>query len=542
MLFTVMLPAVLIPLVALGIDATMCYIVQAKLSAAVDGAALGAGRLIGTTADPEEIAKEFIAANFRADNTAGFWRAYDLQPVATYTGGAAKVIDISATAKVPLLFARVFGQAFATVAANAQATRRDARLVFVLDRSGSMYRSGAYIPAKADAISFTHLFTPTVDELGFIAFDGTATVGYPSTGYPPAIPSPAPPSPPAFPANWDHYIKSTSVGGPDKNFLDGTANDMEHQINATANFTGGSTNTSEALWLAYAELQKAHLKAIATSPTHVDEKTNAIVLLTDGVPQSISIWPNNPADNAVAVLKTSSLCANKIVAGTNPTPTPMLGWISYPASAGTPQNPPAGLYRLASEDPLHTQSQWLNYWGTGTAQTPTPSPNTITGCAGMPAGLSDFNRIPSIDMYGNDMTGNAYQNSQFVDGSGTPVTPNPMYTGTALNRANTTASYDWALATWNGTDSAAKRIRTDVNKPNRVGDLTDMKIAIYVIGYRGDDNIDQGLLMRIANVAGSTSFVPPPNEQTGFYVLASDTESMAVAFQKVASAILRLSK
>ena len=52
MLFTIMLPTVIVPLIGLGIDATMLYIVQAKLSSAVDGAVLGAGRLLGSPADP----------------------------------------------------------------------------------------------------------------------------------------------------------------------------------------------------------------------------------------------------------------------------------------------------------------------------------------------------------------------------------------------------------------------------------------------------------------------------------------------------------
>src|ERR1022692_1462085 len=59
-LFTLMLPTLLIPLMGLGIDATMLYIVQAKLSAATDGAALGAGRLLGTLAHPAEIAGGFL--------------------------------------------------------------------------------------------------------------------------------------------------------------------------------------------------------------------------------------------------------------------------------------------------------------------------------------------------------------------------------------------------------------------------------------------------------------------------------------------------
>src|ERR1035437_9598543 len=62
-LFTLMLPTLLIPLMGLGIDATMLYIVQAKLSAATDGAALGAGRLLGTLAKPADIR---AAGGFRA--------------------------------------------------------------------------------------------------------------------------------------------------------------------------------------------------------------------------------------------------------------------------------------------------------------------------------------------------------------------------------------------------------------------------------------------------------------------------------------------
>src|SRR3954470_13204483 len=86
-LFPLMVPTLIIPLVGLGIDATMLYIVQAKLSAAVDGAALGAGRLLGTQADPAELAGEFLRANFRTDNTAGFWGARNLVPTVNVTLG-----------------------------------------------------------------------------------------------------------------------------------------------------------------------------------------------------------------------------------------------------------------------------------------------------------------------------------------------------------------------------------------------------------------------------------------------------------------------
>ena len=105
-LFTLMIPAVLLPLVGLAIDGSRLYIVQAKLSEAVDGAALGAGRLLGTTANTTEIAGEFLNANFPS----GFWGSNNLTPTISYTTSfTSHTITVSATANVPLLFLRILG-------------------------------------------------------------------------------------------------------------------------------------------------------------------------------------------------------------------------------------------------------------------------------------------------------------------------------------------------------------------------------------------------------------------------------------------------
>ena len=150
-LFTLMLPTMLIPLAGLGIDATMLYIVQAKLAAAVDGAALGAGRLLGTLASPNEIAGEFLTANFRANGTAGFWGAFNLTPTIAVSLGTTKSVHVTATADVPLLFARIFGFPTARVSAAAMATRRDSRVVLVIDRSGSMNTIGPRLGQHGDS-------------------------------------------------------------------------------------------------------------------------------------------------------------------------------------------------------------------------------------------------------------------------------------------------------------------------------------------------------------------------------------------------------
>ena len=123
-LFALLVPTIMVPLVGLAIDGSITYVVQAKLSAAVDGAALGAGRLLGTAADPAEIAGEFLNANFQS-GVGGFWGATNLVKSISYTNGTTKTIAIDAHVNVPLLFLRVIGQKMATVSAAATATRRD---------------------------------------------------------------------------------------------------------------------------------------------------------------------------------------------------------------------------------------------------------------------------------------------------------------------------------------------------------------------------------------------------------------------------------
>lgn len=515
-LFTLMVPALIIPLVGLGIDATMLYIVQAKLSAAVDGAALGAGRLLGTLADPQEIAGEFLAANFPVGQT-GMWRAFHLTPTITFAGGITQTINVNATADVPLLFARIFGQPTATVAASAQAVRRNARVMVVIDRSGSMKTGTIMADVRNYATTFTQKFTEGTDELGLVAFDGTGVVGYP------------PVSP------WDPTTTSTSTGGPDSRFNDGSATDMVNQIGVIVADSG--TGIADALSVAYIELQKAHMKQIALSG--VDAFQNAIVLFTDGSPTALSVWMNNPADNVVS----GSACTNK-----NSTSNRMVGWV---AVSGPPATSLFSFYMVGSLDPNHhTPTWWMSDGGSSPVAAQDfvawPTPNNQTGCGtdltgtGSGSSMSDLSRIPYFDMYGNPTTGTAYTNSQFVDGSGNVVASNPVYNGTGIDLSQKANAYQWGLAMWNAADSAASRILTDANLPNRAGDINPMVNTIYVIGYVGNGGLDQGLLKRIANDKSAAGY--DPMKRTGIYVPATDTVALANAFDTVASAILRLSR
>ena len=220
-LFTLMLPTLLLPLAGLAVDASIARLMQIRLQAAVDGAALGAGRLLGTGAVTETVAGEFLAANFRTDGSAGTWNVSNLQSSIVYTPGITKRIDISATATVPLLFLRIFGIKSASIAANGTATRSDSRVEFIIDRSGSMNTDDGTSTGTTviqDAVNETTIlvkrFIEGTDELGLVVFDGSAVVGYPT----------------AAAGAWTPAISLSSTGGPNKTFYDGTTNDMVHQI------------------------------------------------------------------------------------------------------------------------------------------------------------------------------------------------------------------------------------------------------------------------------------------------------------------------
>jgi Flp pilus assembly protein TadG len=485
-LFTLLLP-VLIMLIGLAIDATMLYIVQAKLSAAVDGAALGAGRLLGTSANTTEIAGEFLNANFPA----GFWGSTNLLPDIRYTRTlSTRTITISATADVPLLFMRILGRGSTTVAATGVATRKDTRIVLVLDRSTSLDTSdpvthqNVFTSLKAGAIQFTNMFNPQTDELGLVVFGGSALVAYPPT-------RPYDPSP-------------TSAGGPDVNFATTqTGGSMLKQLNDMR--VGGYTNMAEGMSLAYIEMQKARRRDLAAG---ADDRLNAIVLFTDGVPSALTAYLNDPLANS---LRTGTTCYQSVAASG----VPLIGWMRAAPSTNVTGHltfgTPAGIYRLSSLWPNTT----VNYWMTN----PTADWTAVTApsaCSELShQRLGDLYRIPPRDYYGNDTGTNGYLNSTRI--SGTYVSTQP------------TVGNNIGIACWNATDNAGNTARQD-----------PMSIAIYTIGYNGSGGIDTALLTRLANTPASTS--RNESQQTGLYVQANNTSQLAEAFRTVASDLLRLAQ
>ncbi len=523
-LVTLLTPA-LIGLVGLAVDGTMCYIVQTELAAAVDGAALGTGRLISTNANPTNIAGEFLDANFRL-NSAGFWAAYNLTPTVTVTTGITKVITINASVSVPLLFMRILGWNSATVSATGTATRRDARIEFVIDRSGSMNTTDSTTGINVitelvtKAQGFVQGFTPGYDEMGLIVFDGSAVVGWPTSF-------------------WPEPQTYNGAGGPDIYFCGpsapytcGSTTDMYKQIgNIAAN---GGTAMGEGLALAYIELQKAHMRDLAANG--VDTRMNVIVLFTDGVPSSATIYPNPNVTTAANVISSSSGCTYK--KDTNPLTTTMLGTIEEPGTPPYSGSPSTGLFNLASLDSSNSSSWYMAHAASESGQTG----GAEAGCSNFPG--SALNAIPSVDRFGyalspNTETGSAgYLYSLTTDGT-------KIYNGTAWNTSSPSSNYQWGLAAWDEVDNVAKAIRTDSNYASRTGDTSPMSIQIMTIGYSGDSGgTDAGLLQKVANVSGCTSnglSCYMNTEPAGLYVQAANGAQLSNAMSTILSAILRLS-
>jgi Flp pilus assembly protein TadG len=240
----------LVPMVGLAIDVSMLYMIRAKLSGAVDAAVLAGAQSLANGGDAgtqrasaQDAATRFFNANFPS----GYWGTTNVTfapPVIDdSTTANYRTVTATASATAPLYFLRVFGTDTTLVSVSAQAGRRDALVMLVLDRSSSMNYSFQGTTAcaimKQDAAQFLTYFAPGRDMLGLVVFGSSSFV----------------------------YAPTTSFNQPDAN--GNTVASLIGQINC-----GGNTNTSGAVEQAYNQIQAIN------STT----RTNVIVLMTDGRP------------------------------------------------------------------------------------------------------------------------------------------------------------------------------------------------------------------------------------------------------------------
>ncbi len=508
----------------LATDASLLMVIRGRMSAAVDSAALGAGRelnLGSTAAEADAFATTAGQSFFLANFPQNYLGTLPINPptdiVSTFTqqidsqsGKPNGVVNISVTATVtaPVYFMRLANFTSVPITTTGTASRRGLAMMLVLDISSSMnnFYSGstACTTMVAAASSFVQNFSP-YDAIGMIAFEGTAHLEYaPST-------------------NW----KSGNV--------------LVNAINALV--CTSSTNTTAALNLAYTELKSVN-EPIAL---------NTIVLFTDGMPNSISAaFPfRNQVDTRYGFSGGPAGCTNTNALCTMPRCTTLTGTVVGAYSQGSGYNPTGNTNGLAKD--FDTD----------------PNPSGFpAGCPNSGSGLRQtFAGIPALDRWGNATSG-------FKDPWVFPVNWNCNPAGTCANLgANFSPSYT-GVATGSNlikvgpytglhrmdqpTTIGAVGMNTATAEANVIRSDTTFNPVIHSIFLCGNgaDPVDKYFLPIISNLqeipalplyepTGTGPIVNPyynKNQQTGLFFAASDKSQLAGLFAQIASSLLRLSQ
>lgn len=597
LLFSLMMPTLLIPMIGLAIDATVLMSVKAKLQAGVDGAAIAAAEALNSgqtfaaqQAAAQKAADQFLRANLLASASkggGGYWGAFNLQDGAGQcksAAGAAQdcivaaqdntnkrtTINVGGNVQVPLIFMQIFGFSASTVSASGQAARRDVVLVMVIDRSSSMDNTinGVKVltTLQAAATNFVNSFQPGRDHLGLVAFGGSALVAYPTS-------------------DWGIDPVSGTLSGPDVNFNTpaGGANTMPVLINDIA--IGSNTGTAEGLVLAYKELQAANLPGAL----------NVIVLFTDGQPNGLTA--NFNGKTASKKVGSSSIAAGSPCSYKNDTsPNPsMIGWMAQGGGYVAGDNATSGIYTLAQTDTTSYGSvaAWLSGgiepvippgppWQTaggkyGSTLTPNGGQNGVgpgqgcnfeapdpgneekqsNGTSTTANSLSvlkgnlykDLSGIPAYDYYGNSTTGSNASPFTYID-----YQQSNIWTGTdKCNNGKRVGSGGVVggplilTGAYNGFAIAGDACQFGLASWNAAdqaaatirADASGLSPVIYAMGFEGNGGDDPVFMQRLANLKG-LSTVYNATEPQGMYLPIAAPPDIAPAFQTVLAEILRL--
>lgn len=194
---------VLVGVVGLGVDTIRGYLVQSRLSAALDAAGLAGGRVMFSPTRDDDI-RMYFAANFPP----GYMGATVTGPIIATDAGNS-VLTLSASADVDTSFMRVLGFDTMTVASSSQVTRQTnfLEVMLAIDVSGSMGNSvsggGSRIAAARTAaksltsILYAAVATPGSLQIGLVPWNGKVNVGINGVAFD-AGSTPAPTTVPSF--------------------------------------------------------------------------------------------------------------------------------------------------------------------------------------------------------------------------------------------------------------------------------------------------------------------------------------------------------
>jgi Flp pilus assembly protein TadG len=162
----------------LAIDSGRAYVVKAQLTKAVDGAALGAARMLNS-GNPRDEATKIFKQNFAAGymgtlTTTDPTAAGNFFALQTITASGVNIVTVTATVTMPTTFMKLANQNEVVVSATGEATRRMVDLSLVLDVSSSI--GSKWLAVRDAARSFIDSFDPIGDRLSLITYGNGAHV------------------------------------------------------------------------------------------------------------------------------------------------------------------------------------------------------------------------------------------------------------------------------------------------------------------------------------------------------------------------------
>ncbi len=548
--------AVVIPMIGLAVDVGYLYASKARLQASVDGASLAAARALNLgsstsaqAASAQQNAVNWFYSNFSPGNWATTNTVMSTSTVQVYDDAInpnLRHVDVVASTRVPTYFMKYMNTALhipgmitgTNINAKGHATRRDAVVMLVLDRSGSMCSpssspcntQGACGPMKAAAKLFTGQFAAGRDYIGLLSFsDGSFIHSPPVQSFRTVL----------------GYTEGATSGS-------GAIDTIRCQ---------GGTGTALAVAMGYNALYQRFLPGAF----------NVLVLETDGLPNTLSMNMWDGSAFAFAPVPDSSgtprgcYDANGVTEQNG-------GWNTYanrrlwrnttfsmntittntPHAGFVPDIPTGAIGSIYSTDPAQTDGFTLmaNPFHTSGNQGLTHIDSVTSNCRFNNSGaifqssnsskLADFAWLPGTDIMGNSVrpAGSLAYKTSFSLSSGRM----PFNTGMSFS-SRWSNFHDGAL---NATDHAAYRARTNAQLP----------ATVFVIGLggQGADPTDHTLLQRIANdnrgdatvpyaaCAANPSCVHYDNQPKGTYIYSSDSSVLKQKFLELSSQILRLSQ
>ncbi len=468
-----------IPVVGLGIDASLMYGIKARITSAADAAAISSARnlSVGQTIAAQEAnalstATRFFNANFPPGafltNT-----SRTITPTVAETAYRTRTVTVDVTVTAPTIFMRYINPNAVAVKALGKASRRDVNVVMVVDRSGSMESNGGCVAMKAAVVNFASRFANYRDRVGMVSY---------ATNYQTDFALQNPPG----------DFQNTTTGIPAK---------------AAAIDCVGATAAGSGYWQGYEQLK------VINEPGAL----NVILLMTDGQPTAV---PFN-FSTAIDAWGYNAIRWN----------------LASPAPPKYTRSPSDSFNSWSSRSPCSNTSgksgmifSYTSGSNIGGIYNPTTGVRiSASGCRFSSTEsnlLQDLAFLPNNDLFGTSVNSSTYRStSKWPAG-------HPDAGRIVSNQASVLNN-----AAMNQVANAAIRIRANETAPGELNTIT------YSIGFGtgiGEPEFD--MLRRAANVAHVDNNMYDASKPEGFFVYAPTTSALNEAFVRIASEILRLAK